>query len=24
MDYYRERGVKAEVTGTFPVVRPES
>ena len=23
MDYYRERGVKAEVTGTFPVVRPE-
>jgi polyphosphate kinase len=23
MDYYRERGVKAEVTGTFPVVRLE-
>jgi polyphosphate kinase len=24
MEYYREQGVKAEVTGTFPVVRPES
>jgi polyphosphate kinase len=24
MDYYREKGVRAEVTGTFPAVRPES